>query len=280
MPIERGGGVQALNATRAELAETMLASMLGLLALQLREIPQAEAVAVLDAVQRGACDLRFALAARGDGASLRATVAGSEGGEWELMALNFCPRPAAVSVDSAAPVEMLGALYAALSGSGFATAIPADVREWSLRSIRGMVQKGGSFDQHAGLAGRGRNGLAATLDLRNRDEALLRALDAVAFADAPITLWERCNRLAPLVRAFARADWPGVFGCSVAPPEWPAFKVALFDAARFAPGSTRRDPKLPVSAQRLHQIAKSNTPFSFSASPATVLAQHRKPEAS
>ena len=267
---------------QTQLAETMLASMWGLLLLRMRNMPRPEALELLNAIQSGAADLRFALRADGRDAQLDAAIAGPGSGDlWELMSTLFVRGPAiapAPSVPSSA-VDMLGAMHEALSASSLGSFVPADVRQWWLDAVRATVQKGGSFEQHAGLAGRGQAGLGRHLDLRNRDSALARALDAVAAEGVGVTMWDRCQRLAPLIKSFVKIDWPRTHGVTSAPADWPAWKVAVFDAARNAPGSTSRDAKLPTTARRLHQIVKSNPSFSFQKTGATVLAQYRKPEA-
>lgn len=270
---------QERAALQGKLLETMLASMLGLVQLQLLELPKDEALALLSKVEDGSHSLRFLLNATGHGAHLEAALGGPDGSPlWELLALDIVPGATAPTQPGQAPRAMLSEMFSALSGSGLASAVPFDVRAWWLASIRAMVLKGGSFEQHAGLIGRGQTSLASSLDMQNRDEALMRALQAVADDDAELSLWDRCSRLGPLIKDFARQDWRQTFRDEHAPAGWPAWKMALFDAARAAPGSTRKDPKLPVSAQRLHKIATtSNGPFSRSSPEATVLAQLRKP---
>lgn len=270
---------QERAALQGELLETMLASMLGLVQLQLLDLPKDEALALLSKIENGSHSLRFLLNATGQGAHLEAALGGPDGSPlWELLALDIVPGAPAPSQPGQAPRAMLSEMFSALSGSGFASAVPFDVRAWWLASIRAMVLKGGSFEQHAGLIGRGQTSLASSLDMQNRDEALMRALQAVADDDADLSLWDRCSRLSPLIKDFARQDWRQVFRNDQAPAGWPAWKVARFEAARAAPGSTKKDPKLPTSAQSLRRIATpSNTPFSCNAPEATVLAQLRKP---
>lgn len=268
----------AAKLLEAELAETLLASLLGLLACQLKG--QRDAGEVLDQLDAGTAAIRFVVETSGRGTQVDAALVRADGGERDLLTLHIQPVAAVRQHQShTSPVEQLGAVYTALGESSLGSHIPLQARQWLRQSIRDKVRKGGTLDGHAGLSGRGRRDLGAVLDLHNRDAALLLALQAVADGGAAVELWERCKRLAPLVKSFSKNDWPRYFGLPHAPVDWPAWKVALFDAARSAPGATARDCCLPSSPVRLHQIAQANTAFSSNGYGVTVLANHRKPHA-
>lgn len=267
------------STTEIDLAEGLLASLLGLLTVRVRS-DVAFTEANLADLSNGRCALRFEVVADVAGASVKGALVGANGGPTrDLLSMRIAPKSGLEHGGSrpqkAPPLERLGVVYAALGESSLASHIPYETRQWLRQAIGEKVRKGGSLDVHAGLSGRGLADAATVLDQCNRDRALLRALDAVAAEGASIDLWARCKRLAPLIRSFAKHDWPLAYALAQAPSDWPGYKVALFEAARCAPGSTRRDPKLPSSERRLHQIAKSNGPFSFHGPGVTVLAAHR-----
>lgn len=189
-----------------ELAEALLASLLGLFAS--RAVGRADAPELLNDIEQGRSTLRFVVHATGNGAQLHADVLTHGGIEREVLHMTFCPKPGqARAQGGSSPIEQLGTVYAALGESTFASHIPAHVRNWLRDSIAAKVRKGGTLDAHTGLSGRGKRDLGAVLDLHNRDMALVRALHAVADENSGLGLWDRCKRLAPLVRVFGKQDW-------------------------------------------------------------------------
>ena len=267
-----------------ELAEKLLTSLLGLAAIHLRKAPDREQVAALLAdLEGGRGGLRFVVSASGLGAHIDgAVVSPSTRLTRDFMSLRLAPTSLqpAPPAEGAGPVEHLGAIFSALGESSLASHIPAAARQHLREAISAKVLKGGSLDQHAGLAARGVKDLSGYLDLYNRDVELFAALEAVAVDGAKVSPWERCTRLAPLITSFARSDWPANCHLNEAPAGWPVWKCALFRAAKNAPGSTRRDPKLPTTPNGLHRLLKSNTPFSVSGAGVKVLAEHRRTNAS
>jgi hypothetical protein len=166
-----------------------------------------------------------------------------------------------MAVSVALADECLGRLFAALTAVPRA---PLDlaVTEWLLQGLLTAARQGVPLEEALGLAGGGRRTFRQRLLQRQRDEHLVRALQAVA-ADARLPLWPRCLRLAPEVKRFLAVAWPRARRLGAAPSEWPAYRQALFGAA--ATGLA-----LPTSASGLRDACQRVAPYSLTRQPGSI----------
>ena len=131
-----------------------------------------------------------------------------------------------------------------------------------MTGILSAIRRDESLDQALGLAGTGKTRLQAQLLMLQRDERLCEALQLVAL-DESVSTWQRGQRLAPELRRVMRETKR-----MSAPPEfWPAYKRALWHAAR-------TDMKLPETASGLHKIVPRNGAFSGKKSGGKLLANY------
>lgn len=161
------------------------------------------------------------------------------------------------------PADMLGDLLDALIE---VRPVAATTREWIVTGILSAIRRDESLDQALGLAGTGKTRLQAQLLMLQRDERLCEALQLVAL-DESVSTWQRCQRLAPELRRFMREAWPKTKRMSAPPEFWPAYKRALWHAAR-------TDMKLPETASGLHKIVPRNGAFSGKKSGGKLLANY------
>jgi len=255
----------------------------GIAMLQLRRFPEDKVLAVLERVAAGEVVMTLSTSMTGDETALLGTFHDRSSGT-AVEFLHQVLQPAgeaslksALDEMPATPADKLAALFQGLARTGVTNPILPPIRDWAMAGIRSAVQSGNSLDETLGLKGAGKRSLAATLDTQNRDRSLLAALQHVAVLDANVSDWERCLRLAKLIKSFSKIDWPK--GCRDAAPaaDWPQWKKHLFAAAQSAHGSGPKDCKLPSSATRLYQIVQGNTGYSLKVGAATVLASYRQP---
>lgn len=161
------------------------------------------------------------------------------------------------------PADMLGDLLAALIE---VRPVAATTREWIVIGILRAIRRDESLDQALGLAGTGKTRLQAQLLMLQRDEHLCEALQLVAL-DECVSTWQRCQRLAPELRRFMRETWPMTKRMSAPPESWPAYKRAIWHAAR-------TDMKLPETASGLHKIVPRNDAFSGKKTGGKLLANY------
>ncbi|WP_198140671.1 hypothetical protein [Polaromonas naphthalenivorans] len=250
--------------------------------LQLRRFPQDQVVAVLERVAAGEVVMTLSTSMTGDETALlgifhdRSSHASVEFLHQVLQPAGEASLKSALDEMPATPADKLAALFQGLSRSSVTSPVLPSVREWAMAGIRSAVQSGDSLDETLGFKGAGKRSLAATLDTQNRDRSLLAALQHVAVPDAGVSDWERCLRLAKLIKSFSKIDWPKVCRDAAPAPGWPQWKKCLFAAAQSAHGSSPKDCKLPSSATRLYQIVQANTGYSLKGGAATVLASYRK----
>lgn len=255
----------------------------GIAMLQLRRFPQDQVLAVLERVAAGEVVMTLTTAMTGDETALLGTFHDrSSNNTVEFLHQVLTPAgdaslKGALDETPATPADKLAALFEGLSRSGVTSPVLPSIREWAIAGIRSAVQSGDSLDETLGFKGAGKRSLAATLDAQNRDRSLLAALQHVAELDADVSDWERCLRLARLIKSFAQIDWPKACRDAAPAADWPQWKKHLFAAAHSAHGSSPKDCKLPSSATRLYQIVQGNTAYSLKGGAATVLASYRKP---
>ncbi len=104
--------------------------------------------------------------------------------------------------------------------------------------------------------------------LIQRDEHLLRAAHAVSVSDAA-DLWEKCSRLAPLLKRFEAAKWSreSVRALHSPPESWEKWERHALRAFQVGEG-------VPLTALGLHNRLKNlNPPFSVSDGAPTVLSR-------
>lgn len=147
---------------------------------------------------------------------------------------------------------------------------PAAV-EWMAKAVLRAGREGVPLDQALAFARQGVECFSQRMQRELRDQHLVQAALAIA-VDEEVDLWERCRRLAPLVRRFEATIWtqPGVQRLSAPPEHWDAWKGHLFHARQLG-------MQLPGSAAGLFKCLNSNPPFSVHARPATMLARFFEP---
>jgi hypothetical protein len=142
----------------------------------------------------------------------------------------------------------LEGLFAALWSGGELDPL---AREWLTCGILGALREGASLDKALGLSASGVRSTRARLLASLRDHHLSRAIDAMDL-DGSVGPWERCKRLAPLVREFEARTWPAYRYLERPPADWPRWKRALF-AAR------QTGLELPGSTKQLHRVWQAGT---------------------
>ena len=170
----------------------------------------------------------------------------------------------ATRVDGPEPApadHMAEVLDAAASGR----AIRLDAARWLVGGIGAAVRRGDTLDAALGLSSPGRRSLQRQLLTLTRNAHLVRALRLVS-VDEDLGTWPRCERLAPLVAAFMATAWPRVRRLDHVPGDWPAWRVALFHAAR-------TDLDLPRTAGGLFALAQQASACCPSERPAMLLAR-------
>jgi hypothetical protein len=163
---------------------------------------------------------------------------------------------------NATPVEHLAEVFEALATG---REVHPKTSEWLVRGIVSAVRRGESIDLALGLAAPGQRSLQRQLQTLCRDHHLLRAIDLIGFSDE-LSAWQRCTRLAPLIRSFCHSTWPSCKYLDAAPSEWPLWKAEIFHAAR-------TDIKLPMSARQLYELVKAGAYCSPHRRKAMLLAQ-------
>ncbi|MDP3819904.1 MAG: hypothetical protein Q8R33_00365 [Burkholderiales bacterium] len=133
--------------------------------------------------------------------------------------------------------ELLDALVRGREPSAFA-------RDWLLRGILAALRRGDSLDQCLGLSGSGVESLQRRVFRMQRNQHLVDAIAAVAIGD--VSAWERCTRLARLVREFKATAWPKARTLVEPGDDWPAWKRSVFRAMQ-------TDLSIPVTAKGLHE---------------------------
>lgn len=159
--------------------------------------------------------------------------------------------------------ECLDRLFSALTSPRRVLLDPA-VTEWLLQGLLTAVRQGVTWEEALGLAGGGARTLRRRLLTVRRDLHLAEALAVVAVGD-DVSEWQRCKRLAAQVRRFTSDVWPRACKLAEPPSEWPAWKTALFHAAR-----TGID--LPKSARAVSAACTRVAPYSRSRPAVTMLA--------
>lgn len=141
-------------------------------------------------------------------------------------------------------VAVLGALLAHCEGG---EPIPADVRQHLAASIRHCAASGDSLDVSIGLSAPGRRKLATRLAMQRRNAALAAAVRSVALDDR-LSDWQRCDRLAPLLSAFAKSlEYRSTRYAEGPPDDWPAWK-------RHAWHALATDTPIPSTARSLYRV--------------------------
>lgn len=120
------------------------------------------------------------------------------------------------------------------------------VREWLFEGILGSLRDEVPLDQALGLAGTGRRSARARLLASLRDVHLARAVDAMDL-DGSSAPWDRCKRLAPLVREFEARTWRTYSYLERPPEDWPRWRRELFHAKLTGCA-------LPQSTRGLHRV--------------------------
>lgn len=139
------------------------------------------------------------------------------------------------------------------------------LRHWLQQGILRAIRRGESLDTALGLSGAGRRSLQRRLLLVQRDEQLVLALGAVT-VDPRLSDWDRCRRLAPLVRDFMR-EWPRLRRLLEPPADGPEWRSALFRAAQCGQA-------LPLTPGGLLAVLKRYRGYSLNDSKVTMLARH------
>lgn len=134
-------------------------------------------------------------------------------------------------------------MAAILSAVALGTSLGPFELDWLMQGLLASLREGRPLDDCLGLCGRGRGRLRERTLLRQRDELLCLALEAVASSD-DVTDWERCTRLAPLAKRFMDREWRRVRVLPEPAADWPAWKRFVFLAAQI-------DPDLACSAWTL-----------------------------
>lgn len=149
------------------------------------------------------------------------------------------------------PAMAIGDLFALLH---LGTALPAESRELLVIAILRAIRKGESIDTAIGLSAAGVRTLRTRMLMLQRDKALQAALAAVAI-DEDVSDWERCRRLAPLLRRFIAVARPMAGRVSTPLVDWPEWKKAAFVA--MATGLN-----LPTSPRGLLDVAQRRGEYS------------------
>lgn len=134
--------------------------------------------------------------------------------------------------------EMLDALAHGREPSAFA-------RDWLLRGFLAALRRGEPLGQSLGLAGSGKESLQRRVLRMQRNQHLVDAIAAVAIGD--VSTWERCTRLARLVRDFEATAWPKARTLAEPGVDWPAWKRSVFRAMQ-------TDLSVPTTAKGLHEV--------------------------
>lgn len=161
------------------------------------------------------------------------------------------------------PASLIGDLFAHLA---IGNVLPAESRELLVIAILRAIREGESIDAAIGLSAAGVRTLRTQLLMLKRDRALLTALGAVAL-DQEVSNWERCRRLAPLLRRFVAVARPMAGRMSAPPVDWPEWKKAAFAAM-----TTGLD--LPTSARGLDNVVKRMRGYSLRETGANLLARY------
>ena len=116
----------------------------------------------------------------------------------------------------------------------------ATARLWFVNGILRALRKDEPLDAALGLSSPGRRTMQARMLLARRNRHLRSAIGAVA-VDPALSDWQRCCRLAPLLRRFVCTAWPHAKRLEAPPADWDAWKASLWHAAQCGelPGSAR-----------------------------------------
>lgn len=166
---------------------------------------------------------------------------------------------APISLD---PDDLLGELFASLF---YRRPMGVFMRGWLEKGILRAIRSGDSLDACLGLRASGQDSLQRRLLMRQRNQHLADALDAVALDDR-VSRWQRCLRLAPEVRQFMSLTWRRTKSLSAPLDEWPTFKKCLWRAAC-------TDLTLPETAHGLRHAVEQITGYSRNESGAKLLAR-------
>lgn len=144
----------------------------------------------------------------------------------------------------------------------------AIARDWFVKHGLRFLRGGGSLEQALGLAGPGVATVRRRLLLIQRDEHLDLAAQAVAIGDA-VDLWERCARLAPLLKRFEAGKWSraSVRELQAPPQSWETWEQHALRAFQVGEG-------VPLTAAGLHKRLNSTPHCSVSGGAARVLARY------
>lgn len=164
-----------------------------------------------------------------------------------------------VSLD---PDDLLGELFATIF---YRRPMSVFQRGWLEKGILRAIRSGDSLDACLGLSAVGQDSLQRRLLMRQRNQHLADALDAVALDDR-VSRWQRCLRLAPEVQRFMGLTWRQTKSLSAPLDEWPTFKKCLWHAAC-------TDCALPETAHGLRRAVEKISDYSRNASGAKLLAQ-------
>lgn len=140
--------------------------------------------------------------------------------------------------------------------------------DWLAKGVLRSIRGGKPLQQELSLAGSGIGSLRRRLLLIRRDEYLALAAQAVAVDDS-VDMWERCVRLAPLLKRFELRKWrkrPDVQALPAPPQTWEAWEQHAFRAFKVGEG-------VPLTAKGLHKRLNSTPPCSVSGGAAKVLSR-------
>ena len=162
----------------------------------------------------------------------------------------------------ASPDDLLGELLVA-----FLCAKPPSeaARNWFLDGALRAIREDKPLDYFLGLSCAGKPRLKRRMMMIKRDAYLVAALQDVAL-DSQIKAWERCQRLAPIVKTFQRITWGQAQRLSDPPLDWPTHKRHLWHAMRTG-------IPLPESPHALRAILVQAGGYSHNNKGATLLAQ-------
>lgn len=150
------------------------------------------------------------------------------------------------------PDEATGLLVELLAAIERGEPVPMSAAAWFRFGVTRAVRQGETLEAGLGLVRRKGPSLQRRVIAMRRDEHLLRALELVA-CDEDVSTWQRCTRLAPLLKSFEARTWPVVRARLEPPGDWPAWRREVFFAAQHA---ERLELPLPSSRTSLYRLAR------------------------
>lgn len=155
-------------------------------------------------------------------------------------------------IQSPEPDEATGLLAELLGAIERGEPVPLSAGAWFRFGVTRAVRRGEPLEAGLGLVRHKGPSLQRRVITMRRDEHLLRALELVA-CDVDVSTWQRCTRLAPLLKSFEARTWPMVRARLDPPVDWPAWRREVFFAAQHA---ERLELPLPSSRTSLYRLAR------------------------